>query len=60
MKRSIFLAIVCSPAFVFAQAAQSSQSSPQDLSITGEPPMLGIHWARGFAKRVSALDVKVL
>jgi hypothetical protein len=47
MKRSIFLVLFCSPAFVFAQAVKSSQSVPQDLSITGEPPMLGIYWARG-------------
>ena len=47
MKRSIFLVLFCSPAFVFAQALKSSQSVPQDLSITGEPPMLGIYWARG-------------
>jgi hypothetical protein len=39
--------VACLPVFAFAQAVQSSHSAPQDLSVTGEPPMLGIHWARG-------------
>jgi hypothetical protein len=47
MKKSIFLTAVCLPVFAFAQAPQSSHAAPQDLSTTGEPPMLGIHWARG-------------
>lgn len=47
MKRSIFLTMVCLPVVAFAQAAQSSHPAPQDLSTTDEPPMLGIHWARG-------------
>jgi hypothetical protein len=47
MKKSIFLIVVCLPVFAFAQAPQVSHSAPQDLSNSGEPPMLGIHWARG-------------
>lgn len=47
MKKSVFLA-ACLPAIALGQAVQSSHSAPQDLSVTGEPPMLGIHWARGF------------
>jgi hypothetical protein len=41
-----FLLISCSLAF--GQA--SNNSARQDLSALGrpEPPMLGIHWARGF------------
>jgi hypothetical protein len=47
MNKSILVTVACLPVFAFAQAAQSSHSAPQDLSTTGEPPMLGIHWARG-------------
>lgn len=48
MKKTFFLAAVCLPVFAFGQAAESSKSAPEDLSKTGGPPMLGIHWARGF------------
>jgi hypothetical protein len=48
MKKSFFLAAVCLPVLAFGQAADSSKSAPEDLSKTGGPPMLGIHWARGF------------
>jgi hypothetical protein len=48
MKKSFFLAAICLPVFAFGQAAESSKSAPEDLSKTGGPPMLGIHWARGF------------
>lgn len=37
--------------FSFGQDADSEASPPQDLSATSgqhNPPMLGIHWARGF------------
>jgi len=37
--------------FSFGQTADLAASSPQDLSALNsqhEPPMLGIHWARGF------------
>ena len=48
MKKSVLLtAAVCVPVLAFGQWA-SPQSVPEDLSNTGEPPMLGIHWARGF------------
>jgi hypothetical protein len=48
MKKSLFLAAVCLPVFAFGQAEESSKSAQEDLSKTGGPPMLGIHWARGF------------
>jgi hypothetical protein len=49
MKKPVFLVVaVCLPVFAFGQAAVSAQSAPEDLSTTGGPPMLGIHWVRGF------------
>jgi hypothetical protein len=48
MKKSSILIVFSLPLFAFGQAAESSKSAPQDLSITHGPPMLGIHWARGF------------
>jgi len=49
MKKSVFLAAaVCLPLLAFGQASSSAQSVPEDLSTTGDPPMLGIHWIRGF------------
>jgi hypothetical protein len=48
MKTSLFLTAVCLPVFAFGQAADSSKAVPEDLSGAGGPPMLGIHWARGF------------
>lgn len=45
---SAFLSIA---GMCLGQATDSSNDSPQDLSSltqTQEPPMLGIHWARGF------------
>jgi hypothetical protein len=48
MKKSVLLLAICLPFFAFGQVAESPQSAPQDLSTTSEPPMLGIHWARGF------------
>ena len=48
MKKSLFVAAVCLPVLAFGQATESSQAAPQDLSGTGGPPMLGIHWTRGF------------
>lgn len=48
MKKSVALtAVFCVSTFAFGQAG-SSQSAAQDLASTGEPPMLGIHWVRGF------------
>lgn len=47
MTPSSSLLLICLPAFALAQAPQSSHSAPQDLSGNGEPPMLGVHWARG-------------
>ena len=52
MKRSLLVALACLPVFAFGQAqAQTSATAPsavQDLSGVSGPPMLGIHWARGF------------
>lgn len=48
MKKSVLLTAVCLPVFAFGQATVSSQSASEDLSKPGGPPMLGIHWARGF------------
>ena len=48
MKKSFLIVAICSPVFAFAQAAQSSQSVRENLSVKGEPPMLGLRWARGF------------
>ncbi len=47
MKISSFLLLTCLPVLALAQPAQSSHSAPQDLSGNGEPPVLGVHWARG-------------
>ena len=47
MKKLLSVAAgLCFPLFTFGQ--EPSQQGPQDLSATNEPPMLGIHWARGF------------
>src|SRR5579884_4179345 len=57
MKKSALLILICFlPIIGFAQAAQSSHSAPQDLSKTNEPPMLGIHWARGMAPDTRARE----
>ncbi len=57
MKEAILLACACLPVFAFGQAPMQTQTTPaglsaqsatQDLSDRNEPPMLGIHWARGF------------
>jgi hypothetical protein len=42
-----------SPSLIFATivaisgTAAAAPGEPEDLNVTGEPPMLGIHWARG-------------
>jgi len=48
MTKLFLLTIVCLPVFAFGQAVEPTESAPQDLSDKGGPPMLGIHWARGF------------
>jgi hypothetical protein len=45
-KWSFLATALCVPMLVFAQG--KSDSGPEDLTTTGEPSMLGIHWARGF------------
>jgi len=47
----LLVAVLCFAGMCLGQDADSSATNRQDLSsITGthEPPMLGIHWARGF------------
>jgi hypothetical protein len=56
MKKSSSLLLVCLPVLAFAQSAQSSHSAPQDLSTNGEPPMLGVHWARGLEPNTRARE----
>src|SRR5229473_2273835 len=49
MKKWFLLSLLICSTIAFGQAASSS--TPQDLSTLNgrpEPPMLGIHWARGF------------
>jgi hypothetical protein len=58
MKESLILALVCLPMFGLGQVqAQKPQdkdvmaiqpSASQDLPDANDPPMLGIHWVRGF------------
>jgi len=58
MKKTLLLAFACLPVFAFAQVDSLKQApishpeptpyAPQILSDTQGPPMLGIHWARGF------------
>jgi hypothetical protein len=58
MKKSLLLAFICVPLFAHAQA-QKPAAAPQtqDLSdLNNEPPMLGIHWARGFEPNARARD----
>jgi len=45
--RLLLLTTLCIPVLAFGQT-KNPESKPQDLSTRGEPPMLGIHWARGF------------
>src|SRR5258708_22738962 len=49
MKKCLLLSLLACSTLALGQAASSS--APQDLSTLHgrpEPPMLGIHWARGF------------
>jgi len=58
MKKTLLLALACIPVFAYGQAQteqiSSSQepvaavSAPENLKAVSGPPMLGIHWARGF------------
>ena len=52
MNKMLLPLVFCASTLAFAQApdlapAQDAKSV-QDLNIQNEPPMLGIHWARGF------------
>jgi hypothetical protein len=56
MKKTLLLAVTALPVFAFGQAQSTIQKTvpepapghPQVLSDVSGPPMLGIHWARGF------------
>ena len=47
MKRMLLVPILCAAGFAFGQA-NTAAAPPQDLNPQAGPPMLGIHWARGF------------
>jgi hypothetical protein len=47
MKRVLLIPMLCAASFAFGQATTAA-APPQDLNPQGGPPMLGIHWARGF------------
>jgi hypothetical protein len=52
MKTRLLLLLFCATGIAFGQstnAAQGHDAKPvEDLNVQTEPPMLGIHWARGF------------
>src|SRR5258707_8659965 len=51
MKKSFLLSLLICICSTLALGQAASSSAPQDLSTLHgrpEPPMLGIHWARGF------------
>ena len=47
MKKMLLIPMLCAAGFAFGQANTAAAPS-QDLNPQGGPPMLGIHWARGF------------
>jgi hypothetical protein len=47
MKRVLLIPMLCAASFAFGQATTPA-APPQDLNPQVGPPMLGIHWARGF------------
>ncbi|HEV3151696.1 MAG TPA: hypothetical protein VGY94_12115 [Acidobacteriaceae bacterium] len=47
MKRMLLIPMLCAASFAFGQATTAA-APPQDLNPKGGPPMLGLHWARGF------------
>jgi len=58
MKKTMLLALACMPVFAYGQAQTeritsspepvAAVSAPENLKAISGPPMLGIHWARGF------------
>ncbi len=51
MKLLVLCTLLSLATIAFGQDANAPDSNPQDLSILNaqpEPPMLGLHWARGF------------
>ena len=52
MKLRLLPFLLCTTGIAFAQATNATQApdtkSVQDFNVQTEPPMLGIHWARGF------------
>ena len=50
IKPILLTAALAVPFYSFGQALEPPREpAVEDLSKTGEPPMLGIHWARGFS-----------
>ncbi|MBU6261234.1 MAG: hypothetical protein KGL18_17675 [Burkholderiales bacterium] len=45
-QQTLVAAALLSAGLAMAQPPQAAAQPPQDLSVHGEPPMLGIHWAR--------------
>lgn len=61
MKKTIVLALACLPTCAFGQMetqTSASATSPvvQDVANPNAPPMLGIHWVRGFEPSFRALE----
>ena len=65
MKKLLLLQLVCATSLAFGQSTpeanpvqppnSSSDVEPvQDLNLSNEPPMLGIHWVRGFQPNARA------
>jgi hypothetical protein len=47
IKPILLAAALAVPFYCFGQALEPREPAVEDLSQTGEPPMMGIHWARG-------------
>ena len=47
IKSTLLAAALAMPFYCFGQALEPRGPAVEDLSRTDEPPMLGIHWARG-------------
>src|SRR5947209_3547273 len=69
MKKTLFLAFACLPAIAFAQSRganpqndkSKSELAPgqvENLNELNEPPMLGIHWAKGFEPSFRAREAR--
>jgi hypothetical protein len=49
IKSTLLAAALAMPFYCFGQPLEPRGPAVEDLSRTEEPPMLGIHWARGFS-----------